>query len=88
MDLIARIRFRRSVGKESISAIARDLNLSRPTVRKHCRTQTEPIYRRTQQPTPMLGAFQERLESWLQTEHRLPKPKRRNARRLFEGLQA
>ena len=88
MDLIAKIRFRRSVGKESISSIARDLNLSRPTVRKHCRTQTEPIYRRAQQPTPMLGAFQERLENWLQTERRLPKPQRRTARRLFEGLQA
>jgi DNA-binding CsgD family transcriptional regulator len=50
MELIAKIRFRRSVGKESISAIARDLNLSRHTVRKHSRTQTEPIYRRQQQP--------------------------------------
>ncbi len=56
MDTIAKVRFRRSVGKESISSIARELNLSRPTVRKHCRTQTEPIYRRAQQPTPMLGA--------------------------------
>ena len=88
MDLIAKIRFRRSVGKESISSIARDLNLSRPTVRKHCRTQTEPIYRRAQQPTPRLGAFQERLENWLQTERLLPKAQRRTARRLFEGLQA
>jgi len=34
MDLIAKIRFRRSVRKESISLIARDLNPSRPTVRK------------------------------------------------------
>ena len=54
MGLIAKIRFRRSVGKESISSIARDLNLSRPTVRKHCRTQTEPIYRRAQQPALLL----------------------------------
>ena len=88
MDLIAKIRFRRSVGKESISSIARDLNLSRPTVRKHCRTQTEPIYRMAQQPTPRLGAFQERLKNWLQTERLLPKAQRRTARRLFEGLQA
>jgi len=88
MDLIAKIRFRRSVGKESISSIARDLNLSRPTVRKHSRTQTEPIYRRLQQPNPRLGAFQERLENWLRTERLLPKAQRRTARRLFEGLQA
>ena len=38
MDLIAKIRFRRSVGKESIGSIARELNLSRPTARRHSRT--------------------------------------------------
>ena len=86
MDMIAEIRRRHWVGKESISSIARDLKLSRPTVRKHCRTQSEPIYRRHQQPAPMLGAFQETLETWLQTERLLPKRQRRTARRLFEGL--
>ncbi len=34
MELIAEIRRRHLVSKESISSIARDLNLSRPTVRK------------------------------------------------------
>ncbi|NDG48886.1 MAG: hypothetical protein EBY30_07520 [Rhodospirillales bacterium] len=87
-DTIAKIRFRRSVGKESISSIARELNLSRPTVRKHCRTHTEPIYRRPQQATPMLGALQDRLKNWLQTEKLLPKAQRCIARRLFKGLQA
>jgi len=43
MDLIAKIRFRRSIREESISAIARDLNLSRPTVRKHSRTQASTM---------------------------------------------
>jgi hypothetical protein len=38
MDMIAEIRRRHWVSKESISSIARDLKLSRPTVRKHCRT--------------------------------------------------
>lgn len=88
MDLIAEIRRRRLVSKESISSIARELKLSRPTVRKHCRSQTELIYRRHKQPTPMMGAFQERLETWLRTERLLPKAQRRTARRLFEGLQA
>jgi transposase len=87
MDMIAEIRRRRLVSKESISSIARDLKLSRPTVRKHCRTQSEPVYRRRKQPTPMLGAFQETLENWLRTERLLPKAQRRTARRLFEGLQ-
>ena len=55
MDMIAEIRRRHLVSKESISSIARDLKLSRPTVRKHCRTQSEPVYHRQKQPTPMLG---------------------------------
>ena len=88
MDVIAEIRRRRLVSKESISSIARDLKLSRPTVRKHCRTQREPVYRREKQPTPRLGEFQERLETWLRTERLLPKAQRRTARRLFEGLQS
>lgn len=88
MDLIAEIRRRHLVSKESISSIARDLNLSRPTVRKHCRSQCEPLYRRHKQPTPMLGAFEETLETWLRVERQLPKAQRRTARRLFEGLQA
>jgi transposase len=88
MGMIAEIRRRHLVSKESISSIARDLKLSRPTVRKHCRSQCEPLYQRQKQPTPMLGAFQETLETWLRIERQLPKAQRRTARRLFEGLQA
>jgi transposase len=88
MDMVAEIRRRHLVSKESISSIARDLKLSRPTVRKHCLSQSEPIYHRHKQPTPKLEAFQETLESWLRTERLLPKAQRRTARRLFEGLQA
>jgi len=54
MDMIAEIRRRHLVRKESISSIARDLKLSRPTVRKHCRSQCEPLYRRHRQPTPIV----------------------------------
>ena len=88
MDMIAEIRRRHWVSKESISSIARDLKLSRPTVRKHCRTQAEPVYHRRKQPVPMLGAFQETLETWLRAGRLLPRARRRTARRLFEGLQA
>jgi transposase len=87
MDLIAEIRRRNLVSKESISSIARDLKLSRPTVRKQCRARHEPRYQRREQPAPVLGAFQETLEAWLHTERTLPKAQRRTAQRLFEGLQ-
>ena len=88
MEVIAEIRRRHLVSKESISSIARDLNLSRPTVRKHLKTEVDPVYVRRHQPSPKLGAFQSVLESWLATDRHLPKSQRRTAQRLFEGLQA
>jgi transposase len=88
MKVIAEIRRRHLVSKESISSIARDLKLSRQTVRKHLQSDAEPVYSRQQQPAPKLGEFQDTLEGWLQTERHLPKVQRRTARRLFEGLQA
>ena len=88
MEVIAEIRRRHLVSKESISSIARDLKLSRPTVRKHLQTESEAVYLRQHQPAPKLGDFQSVLESWLTTERHLPKAQRRTAQRLFEGLQA
>lgn len=88
MDIIAEIRRRHFISGESISSIARALNLSRPTVRKHLRTTTPPVYQRQHQPLPKLGEFQSLLEQWLAVEACLPKAQRRTARRLFEGLQA
>ena len=88
MEIIAEIRRRHLVSGESISSIARDLKLSRPTVRKHLQTESEAVYLRSLQAAPKLGDFQSVLESWLTTERQLPKPHRRTAQRLFEGLQA
>lgn len=88
MDIIYEIRRRRAVQKQSISAIARDMGISRPTVRKHLKTVEEPRYQRTTSPSPKLGQFAEPLQQWLKQEASLPRARRRTARRLFEGLQA
>lgn len=88
MDIIAEIRRRHFISGESISAIARSLNLSRPTVRKHLQTVEAVAYQRSSQPVPRLGEYRARLESWLAVDQELPKSQRRTARRLFEGLQA
>jgi transposase len=87
MDMIYEIRRRHLVQKQSISAIARDMGLSRPTVRKHLKTLEEPRYEREQAASPKLGQFEEQLTKWLTEEARLPRPRRRTAHRLFEGLQ-
>jgi len=88
METIGKIRRRHHVGGESISAIARSLNLSRNTVKKYLNAQAEPAYRRSVQPKPQLGAFSVLIEQWLVSDAALPKARRRTARRLFEGLQA
>jgi len=87
MHLIAEIRRRHFVNGESISSIARSLNLSRPTVRKHLKTEEEPVYQRQSQPIPKLGLFKPLLTQWLEIDATLPRKQRRTGQRLFEGLQ-
>ena len=65
METIAKIRRRHQVGGESISSIARALNLSRNTVKKYLNAETEPVYRRSAQPAPKLGLFSTLLDQWL-----------------------
>lgn len=87
METIGKVRRRKLVKHESISGIARDLKLSRNTVRKYLKAETEPAYRRSLQPCPRLGNFQDTLTTWLEQESTLPKRQRRSAQRLYEGLQ-
>lgn len=87
MEHIAEIRRRHFISKESISAIANSLNLSRQTVRKALKSEAEPIYQRKTQPTPKLGDFKAQLSDWLERDAKLPKRQRRTAQRLFECLQ-
>ncbi len=87
MDHIAEIRRRHFISGESISSIAKSLKLSRPTVRKALKVETEPAYQRQVQPTPKLGDFKEQLTDWLELDSKLPKRRRRTAQRLFECLQ-
>jgi len=87
MDMIYEIRRRHLVQKQTVTAIARDMGLSRPTVRKHLATVEEPKYERLQPSSPKLGQFEDQLTKWLEEEAKLARPRRRTAHRLFEGLQ-
>jgi len=73
MDVIAEIRRRHLVEKETISSLAIAFKLSRPTIRKHLKTVEEPAYQRQHQPHPMLGSFHEQLHTWLEQEADLPR---------------
>lgn len=46
MDMIYEIRRRYLVQKQTVTAIAKEMGLSRPTVRKHLHTVEEPKYKR------------------------------------------
>ena len=87
MDIIYEIRRRHSVQKQTITAIAREMGISRPTVRKHLNTIEAPKYERVQPVSPKLGQFKEQITKWLEEEAKLPRPRRRTTHRLFESLQ-
>ena len=88
METIGKIRRRGLRDGESISGLARSLQLSRNTVRKYLKDGAEPVYKRKPQPGPQLGPWCGRLDEWLRGDGFLPKARRRTARRLFECLQA
>lgn len=87
METIGKIRRRKLVKNESISEIARELNLSRNTVKKYLDAEAEPVYRRQVQPCPKLGDHQAQLKTWLEQDVSRPKGQRRSAQRLYEDLQ-
>ena len=88
METIGRIRRMKYVQGKGIKQIARELKVSRNTLRNVVRA-PEPTmkYLRRNQPRPKLGAFLPTLETWLEQEAVLPARQRRTARRLFEALQ-
>lgn len=88
METIGKIRRRGLRDGESISGLARSLQLSRNTVRKYLKEGIDPVYRRKHQVEPQLGPWRDLLDDWLSRDVLLPKARRRTARRLFECLQA
>jgi transposase len=87
VETIGKIRRRRLVQGDSISAIARDLGLARNTVKRALRFEGEAYeYRRKRQPVPKLGLYLATLDGWLGLEEKLPARERRTAQRMFEAL--
>ena len=89
VETIRKIRLSIHRDGKSIRQTAKELRISRNTVRKAVRSQqTAFTYRRSLQPLPALGAFVERLEKALAEDKKLAKRQRRTAIVLFEQLQA
>jgi transposase len=88
VETIRKIRLSVHRDGKSIRQTAKDLHLSRNTVRKAIRSgETSFSYERCNQPRPKLGLFIETLDNLLEEDEKLPKKLRRTSQILFEELQ-
>lgn len=82
---IRRLYFVEGMG---IKAIMRQLGLARNTVRRVVRAEAAGRrYKRSIQAKPVLGAYEETLRNWLESDWSGPKKLRRTAMKLFTDLQ-
>jgi len=89
VDTIGRIRREHFVQGKTIREIARDLKLSRNTVRKVVRSgETAFFYGREVQPRPKLGRWTEALDRLLAANAKAPARERLTLIRIFEELRA
>jgi transposase len=89
VETIGRIRREHFVQGKSIKEIARDLRLSRNTVRKVLRSdETSFSYARQVQPRPKLGRWKGELDRLLAANVEAPARERLTLIRIFEELRA
>ena len=89
VETIGRIRREHFIHGKSIREIARDLRLSRNTVRKVLRSdETSFSYERQVQPRPKLGRWKEQLDRLLAANVEAPARERLTLIRIFEELRA
>jgi transposase len=88
VESIRKIRQAYHRDKKPIRQIARELHLSKNTVKKIIRSDiTEQVYKRTEQPRPKLEPFEQRLKHLLAEDSIKPVRHRRSAQLIFEVLQ-
>ncbi len=89
MDTIARVRRAFHVQGWSMKKIARELHVSRNTVRKILRSdETDFSYERERQPLPKTGVWKAEIERLLATNEGRPSRERLTLIRIYEELRA
>ena len=89
VETIGRIRREHFLKGKTIKEIARDLRVSRNTVRKVLRSgATEFTYEREVQPLPKLGRWKDELDRLLLANEAKPARERLTLIRVFEALRA
>ena len=88
VETIRKVRLSIHRDGKSIRQTAKDLNLSKNTVKKVIRSdQTKFEYQRKVQPRPKLGPYVQWLDGELEQDQHLAKKQRRTAQILYEQLQ-
>lgn len=88
VETIRKVRLSIHRDGKSIRQTAKDLRLSKNTVKKIIRSdQTRFDYRRKEQPRPKLGPYVQWLEDQIDRDQKLPRRQRRTAQILYEQLQ-
>ena len=89
VDTIARVRRAFHVQGWSLKRIARELHVSRNTVRKILRSdETDFSYEREHQPMPRIGPWQEKLDRFLAANEGKPSRERLTLIRIYEEVRA
>lgn len=87
METAMKVRRRVLVNNESIRAVAKETGLSRNTIRKYCRNDSPPKYKRTAPNfSPKLKGFEGQLTEWFTHDLKRPKREHRTAKKLYEQL--
>jgi transcriptional regulator with XRE-family HTH domain len=89
VDTIARVRRAFHVQGWSVKKIARELHVSRNTVRKILRSnETDFTYERERQPLPRIGAWKAEIERFLTANEGKPSRERLTLIRIYEEVRA
>jgi len=87
METAMKVRRRILVNNESIRSVAKETGLSRNTIRKYCRDDAPPKYKRSSPNfSPKLKGFEDQLTQWFEFDLKRPKRERRTAQKLYEQL--
>ncbi len=87
METAMKVRRRILVNNESIRSVAKETGLSRNTIRKYCRDESPPKYKRSAPNfSPKLKGFESQLSQWFEQDLKRPKRERRTAQKLYEQL--
>ena len=87
METAMKVRRRIFIKKESIRSVAKDTGLSRNTIRKYCRDDEPPKYKRSSPNySPKLKGFEEQLIEGFEHDLKRSKREHRTAQKRYEQL--